>query len=153
MFAKRLVRDCRKLPDQIIANEYFPGRGISAHVDCIPRFDDAIGSISPLSACEMFSRSARTGTCAVLQPRSGGLPMDSGRFDWTHEVSARKSDIVTGVRTVRSRRISLTFRKVIASTSTLAITNAPDYPYSAPPGPDKVLRARAASGKPASSPS
>ncbi|WP_246665861.1 alpha-ketoglutarate-dependent dioxygenase AlkB [Agrobacterium sp. DE0009] len=117
------MRDCRKLADQIIANEYFPGRGISAHVDCIPRFDDAIGSISLLSACEMFSRSARTGTCAVLQPRvlqprSGGLPTDSGRFDWTHEVSARKSDIVTGVRTVRSRRISLTFRKVIASTST-----------------------------------
>jgi hypothetical protein len=32
-------------------------------------------------------------------------------------------------------------------------TDAPDYPYSAPPGPDKARRVPAASGKPGSSPS
>jgi alkylated DNA repair dioxygenase AlkB len=49
----------------------------------------------------------------VLAPRSGILLGDAGRYDWTHEIPARKSDIVNGVRTARSRRVSLTFRKVI----------------------------------------
>ncbi|MGP4667719.1 alpha-ketoglutarate-dependent dioxygenase AlkB [Agrobacterium pusense] len=122
MFAKRLVKDgyCENLPDQVIANEYLPGQGISAHVDCVPCFDDMIVSISLLSACEMVFRDLHgPGTCGVvLHPRSGLLLMGSGRYDWTHEIPARKSDIVNGVKTVRSRRISLTFRKVIASTHT-----------------------------------
>ncbi|WP_395774269.1 alpha-ketoglutarate-dependent dioxygenase AlkB [Agrobacterium pusense] len=122
VFAKRLMKDgyCENLPDQVIANEYLPGQGISAHVDCVPCFDDTIVSISLLSACEMVFRDLHgPGTCGVvLHPRSGLLLMGSGRYDWTHEIPARKSDIVNGVKTVRSRRISLTFRKVIASART-----------------------------------
>lgn len=37
------------LPDQVIANEYFPGQGISAHVDCVPCFSGTIASLSLLS--------------------------------------------------------------------------------------------------------
>ncbi|WP_309758707.1 alpha-ketoglutarate-dependent dioxygenase AlkB [Agrobacterium pusense] len=77
---------CESLPDQVIANEYFPGQGISAHVDCVPCFDDTIVSISLLSACEMVFRDLRgSGTCGVvLQPRLGVLLMGSGRYHWTH---------------------------------------------------------------------
>ncbi|MQB08296.1 alpha-ketoglutarate-dependent dioxygenase AlkB [Agrobacterium sp. ICMP 6402] len=119
LFAERLVSEgyCRNLPDQVIANEYLPGQGISAHVDCVPCFDDEIASISLLSACEMVFRDLRgPAVCGVLlYPRSGVLLRDSGRYGWTHEIPARKSDIVNGIRTARSRRISLTFRKVISS--------------------------------------
>ncbi|WP_454700238.1 alpha-ketoglutarate-dependent dioxygenase AlkB [Agrobacterium burrii] len=119
LFAERLVSEgyCRNLPDQVIANEYLPGQGISAHVDCVPCFDDTIVSISLLSACEMVFRDLRgPAVCGVLlYPRSGVLLRDSGRYGWTHEIPARKSDIVNGIRTARSRRISLTFRKVISS--------------------------------------
>ena len=119
VFAERLVTAgyCRDLPDQVIANEYLPGQGISAHVDCVPCFDDGIVSISLLSTCEMVFRDLRgSAACGVLpQPRSGVLLRDAGRYGWTHEIPARKSDIVNGVRTARDRRISLTFRKVIAS--------------------------------------
>ncbi len=113
---KRTEGYCRNLPDQVIANEYLPGQGISAHIDCVPCFDDTIVSISLLSACEMVFRDVRgPAACGVLlQPRSGVLLRDSGRYGWTHEIPARKSDIVNGVRTDRSRRFSLTFRKVIA---------------------------------------
>ncbi|WP_301183733.1 alpha-ketoglutarate-dependent dioxygenase AlkB [Rhizobium sp. X9] len=106
---------CRDLPDQVIANEYLPGQGISAHVDCVPCFDDTIVSISLLSACEMVFRDLRgPAMCGVLlQPRSGVLLRDSGRYGWTHEIPAGKSDIVNGIKVLRSRRISLTFRKVI----------------------------------------
>ncbi|WLD97052.1 alpha-ketoglutarate-dependent dioxygenase AlkB [Agrobacterium leguminum] len=119
VFAERLVTTgyCRDLPDQVIANEYIPGQGISAHVDCVPCFDDGIVSISLLSTCEMVFRELRGSViCGVLlQPRSGVLLRDAGRYGWTHEIPARKSDIVNGVKTARGRRISLTFRKVIAS--------------------------------------
>ncbi|MBO9655889.1 MAG: alpha-ketoglutarate-dependent dioxygenase AlkB [Agrobacterium tumefaciens] len=118
VFAERLVADgyCRNVPDQVIANEYLPGQGISAHVDCVPCFDDTILSISLLSACEMVFRDLRgPEACGVvLHPRSGVLLSGSGRYDWTHEIPARKSDIVNGVKSARSRRISLTFRKVLA---------------------------------------
>jgi len=33
-------------PDQAIVNEYEPGQGISAHIDCVPCFDDTIASLS-----------------------------------------------------------------------------------------------------------
>lgn len=119
VFAERLVTAgyCRDLPDQVIANEYIPGQGINAHVDCVPCFDDTIASISLLSTCEMVFRELRgSAICGVLlQPRSGVLLRDAGRYGWTHEIPARKSDVVNGVKTARGRRISLTFRKVIAS--------------------------------------
>lgn len=102
------------LPDQVIANEYFPGQGISAHVDCVPCFNDTIISISLLSQCEMIfrERSSSRSLAVLLHPRSGILLKGAGRYDWTHEIPARKSDIVQGSKMERYRRISLTFRKV-----------------------------------------
>ena len=35
-----------EIPDQVIINEYEPGQGISAHIDCIPCFADTIVSLS-----------------------------------------------------------------------------------------------------------
>lgn len=41
------------VPDQCIVNEYEPGQGISAHVDCEPCFGDVIASLTLGSGCEM----------------------------------------------------------------------------------------------------
>ncbi len=106
-------------PDQVIANEYHPGQGISAHVDCVPCFGDNIASLSLLSPCEMIFRHPDTGEkrTLVLQPRSL-LKMDGpARYQWTHEIPARQADIVDGERRPRRRRISLTFRNVVRTTS------------------------------------
>jgi alkylated DNA repair dioxygenase AlkB len=117
IFAKRLVASgyCADQPDQVIANEYLPGQGISAHVDCIPCFSDTIISISLLSQCEMVfrERSSSRSLPVLLQPRSGIALTRAGRYEWTHEIPARKSDIVLGAKVERGRRISLTFRKVV----------------------------------------
>jgi alkylated DNA repair dioxygenase AlkB len=104
-----------EVPDQIIANEYLPRQGISAHVDCEPCFGDTIVSLSLLSHCEMVFREKRTGTklATLLEPRSVIIMKNAARFVWTHEIPARISDIIGGIRVERSRRISLTFRKVI----------------------------------------
>jgi alkylated DNA repair dioxygenase AlkB len=87
-----------KAPDQLIVNEYLPGQGIAAHVDCVPCFGDTIVSVSLLSACEMRFRERKTGRQLAkgLVPRSALILTGSARFDWTHENPARKSDLVAG---------------------------------------------------------
>lgn len=100
------------LPDQVIANEYLPGQGISAHVDCEPCFGADIASLSLISSCEMqFCGPGRGETRAViLPPRSLLVLGGEARQYWTHAIPARRSDLIDGVRTMRQRRVSLTFR-------------------------------------------
>ena len=101
-------------PDQVIANEYQPGQGISAHVDCVPCFDDTIVSLSLLSQCEMVFRERLGGAklMVVLEPCSAVVMTGAARYEWTHEIPARNSDGIDGINVPRARRISLTFRKV-----------------------------------------
>lgn len=40
-------------PDQAIVNEYLPGQGISAHVDCVPCFSETVASLSVGSGAVM----------------------------------------------------------------------------------------------------
>lgn len=100
------------LPDQVIANEYQPGQGISAHVDCEPCFGDVIVSLSLLSRCEMQFCCVETGErrAAILPPRSLLVLEGAARHDWTHAIPARRSDRMDGVPLMRGRRVSLTFR-------------------------------------------
>lgn len=104
-------------PDQVIANEYMPGQGISAHVDCEPCFGDTVVSLSLLSQCEMVFRERRSKAvlATILEPRSIITLKGASRYDWTHEIPGRKSDMINQVRLERSRRVSLTFRKIIIS--------------------------------------
>jgi alkylated DNA repair dioxygenase AlkB len=106
-----------EIPDQVIANEYLPGQGISAHVDCVPCFDDTIVSVSMLSSCEMVFRRQEDGErrTVLLEPGSAMILKSEARYGWTHEIPARKADIFEGRRYERQRRISLTFRKVVRS--------------------------------------
>lgn len=112
--AERLVveRLFAAVPDQVIANEYLPGQGISAHVDCEPCFGEVVASLSLLSACEMRFRCVETGEAraAILPPRSLLVLSGPARRDWTHAIPARRSDVNDGVRMMRGRRVSLTFR-------------------------------------------
>ncbi|MDO8837793.1 MAG: alpha-ketoglutarate-dependent dioxygenase AlkB [Parvibaculum sp.] len=101
-------------PDQMIANEYLPGQGISAHVDCVPCFADRIASLSLLSACEMRFRHRENGEkhALILEPRALLILTGAARYDWTHEIPARATDIVDSKRLPRGRRVSMTFRNV-----------------------------------------
>jgi len=47
-------------PDQVIVNEYIPGQGISAHIDCVPCFAGTIASLSLGSPCIMEFSNPRT---------------------------------------------------------------------------------------------
>lgn len=102
-------------PDQLIVNEYKPGQGISAHVDCEPCFQDAIASITLGSGCTMDFTSVESGEkrSVFLQSRSIVVLTGESRYHWRHAIAARKSDVIDGQRVQRSRRISLTYRNVI----------------------------------------
>ena len=102
-------------PDQVIINEYEPGQGISAHVDCVPCFSETIASLSLLSACTMNFEERTSGERrhVVLAPRSLLVLRGPSRYCWTHSIPARQSDMIDGRRVARGRRVSLTFRKVV----------------------------------------
>jgi alkylated DNA repair dioxygenase AlkB len=104
-------------PDQLIINEYEAGQGISNHVDCEPCFDDNVASVSLGSACVMnfTHRRTREVVPVLLEPGSLVVMTGEARYEWMHGIAGRKSDTFAGRTFERSRRVSLTFRKVILS--------------------------------------
>jgi len=102
------------VPDQVIVNEYQPGQGISAHIDCQPCFGEAIASLSLLSACVMRFASQTYSQQMDLHLQSASLLVlkDDARHLWAHGIQPRKSDVIAGQKHYRSRRISLTFRSM-----------------------------------------
>lgn len=100
-----------QIPDQVIVNEYLPGQGISAHVDCEPCFNNRIASVSLASSCEIEFQHRLNDQVFKLILAAGSLLViaDEARYDWTHQIRPRLRD--NGI--LRQRRVSLTFRKVI----------------------------------------
>lgn len=97
-------------PDQVIINEYMPGQGIASHIDCVPCFSDTICSLSLSSSCVMkLTNDDKIKHFITLKPRSLLIFKNEARYKWKHGIVARKNDN----KIARTRRISLTFRKVI----------------------------------------
>lgn len=104
------------VPDQAIVNEYLPGQGISAHIDCIPCFADTIASLSLGSPAVMQFANPQTGEKKdiLLKERSLIILSGEARYEWTHAIPARKADIMNGLKISRDRRVSLTFRNIVS---------------------------------------
>ena len=99
-------------PDQAIVNDYLPGQGIAPHVDCLPCFGDVVASVSLCGSAEMAFQKGEDTRSLRLEPGSLLVLSGTARFEWTHGIAARKSDVVEGVRVKRERRVSVTFRTV-----------------------------------------
>jgi alkylated DNA repair dioxygenase AlkB len=106
--------------DQVIVNEYLPGQGISAHVDCVPCFGPAVAAVSLGSACVMdFTSPDRASAVPVwLEPGSLCVMTGPARREWRHTIAARRSDPAPGGRIPRARRVSVTFRTVLPARRT-----------------------------------
>lgn len=115
--AERLVAagHMTESPDQLIVNEYEPGQGITAHVDCVPCFGPVICSITLGSQCVMELSELKTDKAETLLLEQGSLLVlaEDSRYKWRHAIPGRKSDKVDGRAVPRGRRVSLTFRTVI----------------------------------------
>ncbi len=83
-------------PDQVIVNEYLPGQGIAAHIDREQCFGDRIAIVSLGSQCVMRfeSKQFRKKIDVELKPRSLIMITAEARYQWTHAIAARKSDIL-----------------------------------------------------------
>lgn len=113
--SQKLHRDgyMPEIADQVIVNEYLPGQGISAHIDCEPCFKDTIVSMSLASSCVMYFTDESKKIPVLLEPRSIVVLTGQARYKWMHSITARRYDEWEGIRLERGRRVSLTFRKVI----------------------------------------
>jgi alkylated DNA repair dioxygenase AlkB len=115
--AARLAADghMAMTPDQLIVNEYEPGQGITAHVDCVPCFGPVVCSLTLGSQCVMKLTpvDGEGGEAILLQRRSLIVLANQVRYNWRHAIPGRKSDNVGGQIMPRQRRVSLTFRTVI----------------------------------------
>ncbi|CAF3596110.1 unnamed protein product [Didymodactylos carnosus] len=105
--------------DQITVNCYEPGQGIPPHVDTVDMFDDNIMSVSLCSSIIMTFKKLSTNETVHVQipPKSLLIMSDECRYQWSHGIVPRKSDIIMtddGQVTVVPRlyRVSFTFRKV-----------------------------------------
>src|SRR5436190_21173243 len=96
--ADRLVADGRMTaaPDQLIVNEYEPGQGITAHVDCVPCFGPVACSLTLGSTCVMELSAAQGGEAESLLLERGSLLVLAGeaRYSWRHAIPGRKTDTV-----------------------------------------------------------
>jgi alkylated DNA repair dioxygenase AlkB len=103
------------IPDQLIVNEYMPGQGIANHVDCKPCFTDTVISISLGSNCVMdfINLITKEKIELLLPPKSLVVIKGDSRYKWSHGITARKVDVFSQRKYERTRRISLTFRKVV----------------------------------------
>lgn len=104
-----------KIPDQVIINEYKPGQGIAAHIDCPPCFDKTIISLSLGSTCVMEFTNVKTKVKIpiLLYPRSLIVLQGESRYEWQHGIPQRQTDKYEGRKFVRTRRVSLTFRNIL----------------------------------------
>lgn len=121
MWAKRLIRYdfLKKMPDQLIVNEYLPGQGIGQHVDSVSCFDNFIASISLGSGCMMkfVSIIDKSEQDIWLDQRSALMLRNGSRYSWTHGIEPLEADDRrgNGIMVPRTRRVSLTFRNVLLS--------------------------------------
>ncbi|WP_328410685.1 alpha-ketoglutarate-dependent dioxygenase AlkB [Nocardia sp. NBC_00403] len=113
----RLHRDrqLNERADQVIVNEYQPGQGISAHVDCVPCFGPEVAAISLGSAYTMDFLDPDTRVRIPVRLEAGSLIVMTGpsRYRWRHAIAPRKSDMTPRGRVTRGRRVSVTFRTVL----------------------------------------
>lgn len=114
-------------PDQLTVNVYEPGQGIPAHCDTHSCFANSILSLSLCgNVCMEFRRNGTERPVNCWLPRRSLLIMSGeSRYGWTHGITPRKFDIVTmadgGQRLTvaeRTKRISMTFRKTMATETT-----------------------------------
>ena len=99
--------------NQVIVNAYEVGEGISAHTDHVRLFGGKIASLSLMSDIEMEFQKNGEKIKIWLEKNSLVVLEGIARYEWTHCIVARKSDLINGKRVNRRKRISITFRRTI----------------------------------------
>ena len=110
------------LADQLIITEYQPGQGVRPHIDA-PVFADVIVGITLGSTCIMELTQEDRREQVLLEPGSALVLSGDARDRWTHAIPSRMADVWMDRTLDRSRRVSLTFRRVLENSA--SVGNAP----------------------------
>eukprot|EP00924_Labyrinthula_sp_SR-Ha-C_P008512 maker-scaffold_32-snap-gene-2.61-mRNA-1 protein AED:0.00 eAED:0.00 QI:61/1/1/1/1/1/2/1286/327 len=103
------------LSDQATVNEYNRGEGIAQHVDTHSAFTEAIASLS-LGSSGVFFFESRFEKFSIYVPRRSLFVMTGeSRYEFTHQMPQRVTDLIDGRVQLRRRRVSVTFREVLRS--------------------------------------
>jgi alkylated DNA repair dioxygenase AlkB len=97
--------------NQCIVNEYESGQGISKHIDH-KTYGNVIGCFTLGSGASMVFRKGSNAESLYVEKDSLYIMTGDARNEWTHEMPARKTDVVDGIIKKRGRRISVTFREI-----------------------------------------
>jgi alkylated DNA repair dioxygenase AlkB len=89
-------------PSQAIINRYLSGEGITKHIDHTELFGDTVVSVSLGCSANMVFRKDSESYTQTVTPGSAYAMIGESRYEWTHEMSKRKSQCDT--------RFSITFR-------------------------------------------
>jgi alkylated DNA repair dioxygenase AlkB len=95
---------------QVIVNEYTPGQGITAHTDHKEWFGEEIVSVTLSGATTIYLAHGSHIYPQRLETRSALVLSGPSRWQYTHCIPNRKSDLVNGVEVPRGTRISITLR-------------------------------------------
>ena len=98
-------------PDQVIINEYDPGKGIRPHKDR-NYFENQICGVNLGSGCVMQFIKSGEKIEVEIPRRSIYVMQDEARTEWKHAIPPRKKDRLEGNVKHRERRVSITYRKV-----------------------------------------
>ena len=98
--------------NQCIVNNYLSGQGIGKHID-VKKYGDVIGCFTLGSGATMiFKKNNNEDEHLYVAPNSVYIMSKDARYIWTHEMLSKKFDIVDNIKTIRERRVSVTFRNV-----------------------------------------
>ncbi|CEL59585.1 hypothetical protein RSOLAG1IB_03518 [Rhizoctonia solani AG-1 IB] len=110
---------------QAILNRYNPGEGIKPHIDLPNRFADGIIIVSLASGIVMdfAHETKKQAISAWLPPRSIVIMEGEARWEWTHGIAYRESDIVdvAGVEITRMLGIGQCTKEVLDSQNIVEI--------------------------------
>ncbi|KAL1940075.1 hypothetical protein VTO73DRAFT_9410 [Trametes versicolor] len=125
---------------QAIINLYWPGEGITPHIDLLDRYGDGIMGVSLGSGCAMqFAKASSdliapdggSGDCALYLPKGSVLVMtEDARYHWTHGIEKSFEDLVEefpgsprGSILERDVRLSITFRWLLPGADVVGPTS------------------------------
>ncbi|KAH9833814.1 uncharacterized protein C8Q71DRAFT_712443 [Rhodofomes roseus] len=121
---------------QAILNLYWPGDGITPHVDLLDRYGDGI-----IGRTEEIASGEGDGCGVYLPPGSAIVMTEEARYGWTHGIEKCMEDLVEsedgkGPSVVLSRdvRLSVTFRWLLPGADVVGEPDVHD------PGPDAGIR-------------
>lgn len=97
--------------NQCIVNNYYPGQGISKHID-IEKYGDVIGCFSLNSNGTMIFKKGNNKVNLLVKPNSLYIMSGDSRYKWLHKLFPKKNDVIDNIKVKRERRISVTFRNV-----------------------------------------